>query len=53
MDSETIVVGIDHGWKNMKTVNAIFSSGVKELTRLPAIYENVLEYGGKYYYCCN
>ena len=49
MDRETIVVGIDHGWKNMKTVHSTFTSGVKELTRLPAIYENVLEYEGKFY----
>lgn len=43
------VIGVDHGWANMKTSNEIFVSGIKEITTEPALYDNVLEYKGKYY----
>ncbi len=43
------VIGIDHGWANMKSSNEIFISGIKEITTEPALYDNVLEYKGKYY----
>lgn len=49
MDKNTIVIGIDHGWANMKTVNHLFTSGVKEITTEPALYEDVLEWEGKFY----
>lgn len=49
MDRNTIAIGIDHGWANMKTVHTIFTSGVKEITTEPALFSNVLEYRGKYY----
>lgn len=50
MDRNTIPIAIDHGWSQIKTVNAeVFASGVKEITTTPALYENVLEYDGKYY----
>ena len=43
------VIGIDHGWANMKSSNEIFVSGIKEITTEPALYDNVLEYKEKYY----
>lgn len=49
MDKSTIVIGIDHGWANMKTVSHLFTSGVKEITTEPALYEDVLEWEGKFY----
>ena len=49
MDRNTIAIGIDHGWSNMKTVHEIFTSGVKEITTEPALFSNVLEYKGKYF----
>lgn len=49
MDKNTIVIGVDHGWANMKTAGSVFTSGIKEITTTPALYENVLEYEGKYY----
>ncbi len=48
MDNKIEVIGVDHGWMNMKTVSEIFTSGVKETTE-PAICENTLEYRGKFY----
>ena len=49
LDKDTIVIVIDHGWSQMKTVSEIFSSGIKEITTQPALYENVLEFDNKYY----
>ena len=46
MDKSTIVIGIDHGWANMKTVSHLFTSGI---TTEPALYEDVLEWEGKFY----
>lgn len=43
------VIGIDHGWANMKTVHFVFTSGVREIPTEPAFYDDVLEYQGKYY----
>lgn len=40
------VIGIDHGWSNMKTISQVFTSGVNEITTEPAIFDNVLEYEG-------
>lgn len=44
-----IVIGIDHGYGNMKTRHFVFKSGVKAYDYMPPIAENVLEYNGKYY----
>ena len=43
------VIGIDHGWSQMKTVHEVFPSGVKEILSEPAFFDDVLEYEGKYY----
>lgn len=43
------VIGIDHGYGNMKTRHAVFKSGVKAYDYMPPITDNVLEYAGKYY----
>jgi len=49
MDKHIEVIGIDHGWSNMKTVSKVFTTGVKEITTEPAFYDNVLEWNGSYY----
>lgn len=49
MDKHIEVIGIDHGWSNMKTVSSIFTTGVKEITTEPAFYDNVVESGGVFY----
>ena len=50
MDSSVEIIGIDHGWSQMKTCNAeVFSSGIREILTEPAFYEDVLEYNGKFY----
>ena len=49
MDEKVIPLGIDHGWSHIKTRNSCFVSGVAELSTEPMVYENILEYNGKYY----
>lgn len=49
INQNTVVVAIDHGWANMKTEQDVFTSGVSEITTEPALYNDVLEYEGKYY----
>lgn len=46
MDKNTVVIAIDHGWSNMKTVHETFTSGIREITTEPALFENVLEKDG-------
>ena len=47
--SETITVGIDHGFAAMKTAHFSFSTGLVEYEHEPYTSKDVLEYGGKYY----
>ena len=49
MDKNTIVIAIDHGWSSCKTSNFVFCSGVREITTEPAIYDNVVQYDGRYF----
>lgn len=49
MDRHIEVIGIDHGWSNMKTVSSVFTTGVKEVTTEPAFFDNVVEWDGAYY----
>lgn len=49
MDKNIIVIAIDHGWSSCKTSNFVFCSGVREITTEPAIYDNVVQYNGRYY----
>ena len=49
MMDNTVIIGVDHGWSQMKTAETVFSSGVEEILSEPAFFDDVLEYGGKYY----
>ena len=49
MKNKLEVIGIDHGWSMMKTVSQVFVTGIKEITTTPALFEDTLEYGGRYY----
>lgn len=46
---EIEVIGIDHGWSQMKTNSAVFSSGIREILTEPAFYDDVLEFDGRFY----
>lgn len=41
-----ILIGIDHGYGNMKTRHTVFKSGVKCYEAEPSIATSILEYGG-------
>lgn len=43
------VIGIDHGWSKMKTVNSVFTTGVKKITTRPALPNNIVYCGGEAY----
>ena len=48
--NETImVIGIDHGYGNMKTANRCFPSGVTRYEKEPIFQNNLLVYNGMYY----
>lgn len=42
MNNKIEVIGIDHGWSNMKTSSQVFTTGVKEITTEPALFDGVL-----------
>jgi len=47
--TETIIIGIDHGFSHIKTASEIFITGVDKISTEPAFYQNIVEYNGKYY----
>ena len=49
-NNETVtVIGIDHGYGNMKTATRCFSSGVARYDKEPIFQNNLLVYNGMYY----
>lgn len=43
------IIGIDHGNRNIKTRNEIFTAAVQPLQTRPDSFENILEYQNRYY----
>ena len=43
------IIGIDHGYGNLKTVSGIFSASVLPFDQEPIHAQDLLVYGGKYY----
>ena len=48
-DIPEVVIGVDHGYGNIKTANRCFPSGVITYDREPTFKSNLLMYDGKYY----
>lgn len=48
MDQEIEIIGIDHGWSQIKTISQVFTTAVEE-AHSPTFFDNILEYGGKFY----
>ena len=46
--NDTFIIGIDHGYGNLKTANSVTSSGVKVYDYEPPFKKDVLEYDGKF-----
>ena len=43
------IIGIDHGYGNLKTVSGIFPASVLPFDQEPIHAQDLLVYGGKYY----
>lgn len=48
-DYETYVIGIDHGYNNMKTCNFCFPTKIEQRETLPDILTGILQIDGKIY----
>ena len=49
MTNNTIIIGIDHGYGNIKTAHFCFKSGVTAYDKEPTFRNNMLIYKNKYY----
>ncbi|MBE5968780.1 MAG: ParM/StbA family protein [Lachnospiraceae bacterium] len=51
MENKTprIIVGVDHGFKNIKTAHTLFPAAISEIKTKPENLEDILEYDGKLY----
>ena len=47
--SDTLTIGVDHGYAAMKSAHFSFPTGLVEYDHEPYTQQNVLEYGGKFY----
>ena len=47
--NKTVIIGVDHGYQNIKTAHAIFKSGVTVYDKEPTFTHNLLVYEGRYY----
>lgn len=45
----SLIIGVDHGFGNMKTRNEVFRTGVKAYKEMPTFGTDILEYEGMYY----
>lgn len=41
------VIGIDHGWSQIKTSTHCFNTSIKELPNVPAFTDNLLQYDNR------
>lgn len=48
-NNEPIIIGIDHGYGNIKTARCCFKTGVAAYDKEPTFKSNLLIYGGRYY----
>ncbi len=49
LNNQTIVIGIDHGYGNIKTAHTCFKAGVTAYDKEPTFKNNMLIYKDKYY----
>ena len=45
----TKIIGIDHGYGNIKTANTVTPTGITSYTTEPTFSGNILQYDGMYY----
>lgn len=49
LENKIAVIGLDHGYGNIKTAGCLLRTGITAYDEKPAFDGNILEYGGKYY----
>lgn len=47
--SNTMIIGIDHGYKNMKGANSMFATRLSKLEGKPDQMDGILAFQGNYY----
>ena len=47
--NDAVIIGVDHGYGNIKTANHIFKAGIASFDHEPLFTGDMLVYGGKYY----
>ena len=47
--TKPVIIGIDHGYGNIKTAHTCFKTGVTAYDKEPTFKSNLLIYGGRYY----
>ena len=47
--NDFLIVGIDHGYGNIKTANTVTPTGITKLDAAPTFAKNTLYYDGSYY----
>ncbi|MBO6301239.1 MAG: ParM/StbA family protein [Ruminiclostridium sp.] len=47
--NNTMVIAVDHGYGNIKTVNTVTPTGITAYDTEPTFEGDILQYGGKYY----
>ncbi len=47
--SNYVIIGIDHGYGNIKTANTVTPTGITQLDSKPTFNRNILCYEGNYY----
>ena len=48
-NTNPIIIGIDHGYGNIKTAHCCFKTGVVSYDKEPTFKSNLLVYEGRYY----
>ena len=48
-NTKPVIIGIDHGYGNIKTAHAVFKTGVTAYDKEPTFKSNMLVYDGRYY----
>lgn len=46
MENKLEIIGIDHGWSNIKTANTVFTTAVSHIVNEPGVFDDILEYEG-------
>ena len=49
INNRPIIIGIDHGYGNIKTANCCFKTGVASFDKEPTFKSNLLVYEGRFY----